>query len=534
MTPIYIRSSLALACSLALVGCQPFPAAVPGPSGTVASQRAVAAGEVLFRGHVQYPSAMRRVLAASSDVAVLGTVTLLEGTTPKASGLTDAEGDFTLYQATTPFVPVNGTCYTLEVSRRGPNASVQDLLSLRTVMRYVDGAWTSVTGSTIVVSTTTTGIALDEAVDDGITPEAVIGMVSGGTVTPIEGLNVNAVEASASTVNWLLANDIDPVAAWTNGEVITGDVSIPHAEAMARYRNARVITGNLTVVTSTKVMFPYLQRVNGQLAFHVKPDGAPGLGALRSVGSMIVTPNIESLDGFQGLRQVDGRLEVYGGVQSLEGLEHLETIGGNLDIAGAPVTSLVGLSGLKSVSQLVLRGLNIPSFEGLESLTTVNAIDFQGAIELLSLEGLSGLVGDQSGLTISIMGAPKLNSVTGLGNVTALKQLTLYSVQGASLNLAGLPSTLTTLEGLDIQGSPMTSLAAPNLHTITKSLRLSSMPLADLGLSGLTAIGVVGQPAPTVTINHTALDCEDLDNIFDLIQVQNDAVQTHDVECGGS
>ena len=119
---------LMAASSMVLTSCQAAQPLMPAHTVPAAAAAQLQPGGVLLEGHVVFPGAHRTLQNDTSALdpgttqgAIAGSasVTLYDATgTPRAAGLTDAQGAFVLYQGTTPFVATEGAFYRLEVTKR--------------------------------------------------------------------------------------------------------------------------------------------------------------------------------------------------------------------------------------------------------------------------------------------------------------------------------------------------------------------------------------------------------------------------------
>ena len=168
-------------------------------------------------------------------------------------------------------------------------------------------------------------------------------------------------------------------------------------------------------------------------------------GDLQIVGSSLV-----ALTGLEGLRRVEGSVEIWFNdrLESLAGLEELESVGAGLGLADAPpplptpaagkiahvvegllifenkaLRSLKGLENLASVSG----GLALVRNESLASLTDMpHLVEIEGSVDiwfndaLQSLEGLHHLARVRDFLEVSGNGALRsIDGLRGIGHVGA-------------------------------------------------------------------------------------------------------------------
>lgn len=463
------RLPLALAVAALLTACQSYP--TPLAPGAAASAVAAASGaaigprdqRVILEGRVQW-SDLYRLRAAASDVANSATVTLLNAAgTPVAAGLADSSGAFTLYQSTTPFTPVVDATYKLEVSRRGATDGSETLLSLRTVLKYTASGWTSITGTTIVISALTTAVTQLEEDDPSVGPADVIGTVTAGVASAFGNQTVPVITARKTAIDNKLTANVDPNQL---GETITGNVTIATNGDVIALKRARKITGDLTINYSgtLALTFPQLQEIGGTLT-------------LRQ--AQVNAADVTDLQGFSALKKIGATGGVSlsvtseSGLTSLTGLAGVTTLPGTLAASGAALTSLTGLDNLTAIDGDVQLS-NLTAFTGLGALSKV--VTIKGALKLTNLSAAS----------LTSLGT--LTSLTSCGSLTIdrLRNLTSLNAFPALTSLGSLELTdldaLTSLTGLQSAVFPQ---ATASVHTI---VQLTRLPLVtDLtGLAGLS------------------------------------------------
>ncbi len=552
MRPLNTRTNrllTTLVCAAFVASCQALPVTSTGPAADLLGV-APATDNVLLTGRVEIPG-VRRLLATSEDVARVSTVTLLRGGVPVSSGITDADGVFTLYKSSTPFVPAVDELFTLEVSRRHEASNERALLSLRTLVQYTGTGFTSITGKSIIVSPVTTAIAgLPEYMPIIDLPELLIDAAPFGIAADIyhpalskeDGdaklllqeeeplvkrrvlISARMIRAIASTITTRLRANIDPGMSHptTNrGDdvmlVFEGDVEAFKTK-LNRLRYVEVIKGDLTIVVPPEVVedelgetaLPHLKSVKGNVHFH---DGGPGalkwLGSLKHVGGdlvVVVGESLEDLSGLEALDTVRGDLVLTpfglkrsapsadytlqrapGGLTDISALRNLRYIGGELEIASAPRLESLGDEGV-----------------GLESLKHLGGLRLQDT----RVTNLDGLAGAQIGPDTDF-GVPKPDLEPGSTGKEAWFDLNALDTStrsktpsivlegnGALSDLSGLANTAGALGHLVITHSPdVTDLSAFSQVTSADNLTVSHVgnaEYADLeslnGLGGLTSV----------------------------------------------
>ncbi|MBO9540129.1 carbohydrate binding domain-containing protein [bacterium] len=207
MRTLRLVLSFVLVALLAL-GCRPAPLAVSNPGASVVQP--VLKGELLLPGGYD-------TQATAGQVRANATVTLIDPSTfqAKGTGITASDGSFTV-QALGSFTPVLGALYLLESSKALGGTS-NAAFRLRTLVQFNAGGWTSVSGTSIRLSTTTTAAAIlwDQ---QALSASDVIGKLVydpvTGTLLPA-ALGATAPESLVRSVDGLvgeaLALNLDPI-----------------------------------------------------------------------------------------------------------------------------------------------------------------------------------------------------------------------------------------------------------------------------------------------------------------------------------
>lgn len=410
----------------------------------------------VLRGHVDFPG--YAVQATSSNIAMKATVSLIDSSgVARMGGTTDSFGNFTLYQSTIPFAPQPGQVYTLNVTRRYTNGA---LMTLKTVVKCQTGSWDSITGTTVSVNVTTTGVVNFDDKNADVGPADLIGKVDmsipANPVISAIGTH-GAVEISdyVTDVNTALSNDADPSGPLTyhGSATLTDQASI---DAIARYT---VIDGNLVInldSSFTSFSLPNLKKVTGYLSTY--SDGS-------------ANQNLTSLSGLSNLTYVGSNceLDVLPNVTSLQALSKLTTVGGNLDIQNnGALTSLAGLENITKTGLTVEGGNFIVSNNALlASLTTFKLTSVKGYMtissnpKLANLDGLASITSVSS--SVRIESNDVLSSVSGLNSLTSAQDIYIDGNPTLVMDCMG------TLPGLPLQYSSLyisnNSPASPNCTT---------------------------------------------------------------------
>lgn len=456
MTPRLFRH-LGLIAALFTASCQALPA-------TPTAQLGVASATVLT-GRAVFPGYGLR--AVSGDVTGQATVSLIDATgATRAAGVTDAEGRFTLYQPTTPFVAQPGEAYSLVVTKRVGSGLGAPLLSMRTGLLRTSSGWDSYTGATVLVNVATTALAKLAEQDPTLLPATLMGKVTNGAIAPVAPHTADELTSLEAAVRANLTHDADP-----SGAIVkTGDFYINSAADLAQLANVEILEGNLTIdgdESLSAVALPALRRVTGQLTIdgsNASLHDLRGLGNLERAGSVYIsfTEALESLAGLEKLAVVDEDLTVYANAElatlvddadpaALTGLVGLEQVGGSLGVTENPSLTRLGFPALASVGQdLDLSNDDqLGSLAGLERLSAIAGdltITGAGLTELAPLAGLTRVGGELSILSTGIGGLGDLASLTTVGALTILNNPELTGLTGLS--------ALTRVEGdVDIRSN---------------------------------------------------------------------------------
>ncbi|MBO9541632.1 carbohydrate binding domain-containing protein [bacterium] len=202
-----------LLLGLLLAACRPPALTAPDATPTVAR-----AERALFDGTVVEP-ADYGTQAIASNLSAGAVVSLIDPATSqvKGTGLTDASGTFTVTALST-FTPTLGGLYLLEVTK-APSGAENGSYALRTLVQLNAGGWTSISGSRVTISTTTTAVALIYRYKS-LSAANVIGKVSYDPTTKrstasalSSAFSDEAVRQAEAQVQQALALNLDPVQA---------------------------------------------------------------------------------------------------------------------------------------------------------------------------------------------------------------------------------------------------------------------------------------------------------------------------------
>ena len=213
--------------------------------------------------------------------------------------------------------------------------------------------------------------------------------------------------------------------------------------------------------------------------------------------SLIIGPNVESLEGLENLTTIGGGLGISGNkyITNLAGLENLTSIGGSLSIgANAALTSLSGLESLTSVGGdlYIYSNPALTSLSGLENLTSVGRdLSISGNNALTNMSGLESLTSVGGGLYIR--GNEALTTLSGLDNLTSVGGDLYIRWNPALTSLSGLENIASVGGSLDIEhNDALTNLSGlENIASVGGDLYIySNATLTNLsGLENLTSIG---------------------------------------------
>ncbi|MBO9540811.1 hypothetical protein J7643_09495 [bacterium] len=234
------RALLALGVTL-LAACQVVEPTRPD------TQSVVRALDTVVRGQGFFPE--RMTAATGTDVTSYATVTLLEPDTNRAiaSGLTNAQGTFTLAPGGT-FSPALNSYYYLQVTKRiGGAVTGDNQLSLLTVLKWTSTGWASITNAvggagSIVLNPTTTAVALIDREDAATAYADVIGKVSGASFDVAAAFTTHTVPELTTRVAAIIAQlqqNVDPLGDRLPASGImapddAGDVTMHHDYQMTK------------------------------------------------------------------------------------------------------------------------------------------------------------------------------------------------------------------------------------------------------------------------------------------------------------
>ncbi|MBO9540674.1 IPT/TIG domain-containing protein [bacterium] len=173
------------------------------------------ATDTAIRGTLSVPES-RAIQAAPDYAAKNATLTLvsLADNLTIVTGRTNADGTFVL--GLNGFSPAPGSTYLLEASRGlNNNAAGNEVARFRTFLTWTGGAWTSVSGTAVVINAQTTAVAVISSLDP-------LNVPPGGTMNKVSGTSLNAspaltnhpnseIAALATEMLNYLIKDFDPV-----------------------------------------------------------------------------------------------------------------------------------------------------------------------------------------------------------------------------------------------------------------------------------------------------------------------------------
>ncbi|MBO9541711.1 SBBP repeat-containing protein [bacterium] len=196
-----------------LIGCRyPFGMAT---SPTAKPPEAQAEQLRPLEGRVSFEP--RAAQADLKDVAKAATVSLIDTTTnvTVAAAVTSANGQFSLVFPRT-FRPDPAVAYYVEaIKGLNSNRPGSNTARIRTIVKYRQGDWTSLTVGKVGVTPHTTAIAIGAALrlgtDRPVDFDALLGKLSGATYEPVTNLSQADLDAILALVEQGLLADRDPV-----------------------------------------------------------------------------------------------------------------------------------------------------------------------------------------------------------------------------------------------------------------------------------------------------------------------------------
>jgi hypothetical protein len=295
----------------------------------------------------------------------------------------------------------------------------------------------------------------------------------------------------------------------TNGMYL----QIMDVEGLRALAGVTVVHGSLDLRgLSELTLLRCLQQVDGSL--HVSDPGTgdlTGLEALTTVTKTFQIMGVDSLEGLDGLREVDTlRISSVRGT-SLAGLRSLQSVG-DMEVTGSAIESMNGLDSLQTVGRtlLIANNLELKTIGSLGSVTEIG-----GELRLITNNLLADLHGLESlqriGAGLHLFNARSLTSLDGLDSVVELGKLELESTGVSDLRaLSGVTSVpglltirlnamMSSLEGLHaithagsvwVEGD-LTSLdGLRSLSTVASGFTCTLPVIEDFtGLASLTSVG---------------------------------------------
>lgn len=211
--------------------------------------------------------------------------------------------------------------------------------------------------------------------------------------------------------------------------------------------------------------------------------GDPCAGPDVHVGSEAVYSDAE-LTALEGIRCIDGDLEIYGpvanvtplwalervtggltvasdGLATLDGLENLEVVGGGLFIGGSDLTSIAALGALLEVEHLTISGTKISNVDALLGLRRLSSLTIGAWIDdpsagnqnLQDLDGLAN-VAVIDGASLSIKHNDALASLAGLASAGGFSG-SLRIAHNAALPSIGPLAGIGSPTAVDVYRNPL-------------------------------------------------------------------------------
>jgi hypothetical protein len=192
------------------------------------------------------------------------------------------------------------------------------------------------------------------------------------------------------------------------------------------------------------------------------------------VASLEITGAVSTLAGLQTIARVTGRIYVHdtSGLATLKGLDGVESTG--LVVVGTPnLASLDGLEGTRQVTRMILdSNLALSDLSALSNASFVGAqVTITGGQAMASLAGLGGMTEVD---TLTLAANPGLEDVNGLANLRSVQNLAITG--NSRLVDVDLPN-LESAESLTIAGNlTLTALNLTSLENV-HSATISANPL---------------------------------------------------------
>ncbi|NDI99477.1 hypothetical protein GWA97_10365 [Flavobacterium sp. LaA7.5] len=224
---------------------------------------------------------------------------------------------------------------------------------------------------------------------------------------------------------------------------------------------------------------------------------ACALGGELVIGNPDGESDITSLAGLGNLIKTGGQLKIINNpnLESLEGLENLTSIDGEIHIVNNPsLTNIDELSNIEKVVDVIEITdneslLNIDGFQLLTEITSSNdgRVTIRRNPVLNSLTGLGGITKLRE---INISECPSLTSVYGLHNLNSLEIFDISHCPGV-VSISDL-SNLSSVSDVSIINTGLTSLEGLDNITDLYIIKIVDNPLSSLsGLENLTEVGTI-------------------------------------------
>lgn len=232
-------------------------------------------------------------------------------------------------------------------------------------------------------------------------------------------------------------------------ECLAGQHYITDEASYLEYLPYECIAGLLRISmgTAEELRFPYLKRVQGNLAIGDNPliTKVPRFDVLEEVdGTLFITenPRLTDLGGLSNLKRITEGMTVSenDSLVTLAGLEGLESFRGTLEIEANPMLERLGIFQNTDVSFNYLNVIENPVLANLEELSgltsTSSSIRIFRNASLTSLTGLEQV--REVGIQVVLLNNESLSDISALFDLEHIQ---------TSLEIEG--NALTTIEGFD-------------------------------------------------------------------------------------
>ena len=158
-----------------------------------------------------------------------------------ATGLTDTNGNFSI-NPDANFNPANNDIFVLEANKRIGSGG-NDLISVRTYLKWNGSVWSSITTPSININSKTTAITIIDDKDNTIAPNDTIGKIDASqqpnVVSPINTVTTQTINDVSTLVDTILTQNSDPtmLVDFQNGKYFVNRAPNPSLQVLLASKN---------------------------------------------------------------------------------------------------------------------------------------------------------------------------------------------------------------------------------------------------------------------------------------------------------